>query len=215
MMHASTDEDDDIVFEVVDTSGLSQCAMLEQPSSSYLRTLVAQADPGGQWSEFGWAPALDAERCIEAINVLEKAWQRSFGKDGVGPVVPMLVPGSTAHDFRLELPLETAIALIGADAYISISAQTEGPVVFMLRRFVGSGTYVNWHVNPTTLSTIQIPLLSDTDELGGHLYFADEVGVATRARRRAGCMIYYSGSMVRAETRLAPGARQYALFIFT
>ena len=211
MMHAT----DDITLEEPDASGLRQYVMLVQPSAAYLRTLVAQADPGGQWSEFGWSPTLDAVHCIECINILENAWRRAFGKDGVGPIVPMLVHGSTAADFRLELPVETAIALIGADAYITVSAQTEGPIAFMLRRFVGSDTFVDWHVNPTALSTIQIPLLSDIDELGGHLYFADELGAAMRARRRAGCMIYYSGSMVRAETRLAPGARQYALFIFT
>ena len=210
MMHTVDD-----VTEELDVSGLRQYTMLEPPRAAYLRTLVAQSDPGGQWSEFGWSPTLDAARCMEAMNILEDSWRRAFGKDGVGPIVPMLVPGSTANDFRLELPLETAIALIGADAYITVSAQTEGPIAFMLRRAVGNDAYVNWHVNPSTLSTIQIPLLSDTDELGGHLYFADELGTATRARRRAGCMIYYSGSVVRAETRLAPGARQYALFIFT
>ena len=196
-------------------AGLGQCVMLGPPSSEYLRALVAQAETGGQWTEFSLVPVLEPVRCMECINVLEHAWQRAFGKEGLGPVVPMLVPGSTATDFRLELPLETAIALIGADAYITLSARTLDASMFMLRRYVGTGTYIDWHVNPYTCATIQIPLLSDTEELGGHLYFADGAGQATRARRRSGHMIYYSGSMVRAETKLAPGTRQYALFMFT
>jgi hypothetical protein len=207
-------QDEAVELAGVDT-GLGQCVMTVQPSPEYLRALVAQADPGAQWVEFGLAPVLEPARCIECINVIEQAWQRAFGKEGLGPVVPMLVAGSTATDFRLELPLDTAIALIGADAYIMLSAHAPDTSMFMLRRYVGTGAHIDWHVNPYTCTTIQIPLLSDIEELGGHLYFADGAGIATRARRRSGHMIYYSGSMVRAETKLAPGTRQYALFMFT